>query len=67
MSAQLVTIELFDANDCKIGEVQMPARTPAQRPRLIAYQGKHYIEGGEGGYYSENQAGESEIKVPLSE
>lgn len=53
------TIELFDLNDKKCGEVEVPPSSETAPPRLIVWHGRKFQEGGsDGSFYEHNQAGE---------
>lgn len=54
------TIELFDLNDRKCGEVEIPPGSETAEPRLILWCGRKFQEGGAAGsfFYGHNQAGE---------
>lgn len=52
-------IEFFDLNDCKVGEVSLSKAGENAAPRIIAFRGKRYQEGGgEGSFYERLQAAE---------
>ncbi len=45
------TCILFDANNVRIGTVEMPARSKEQAPRNIVWQGRKFREGDRTGFY----------------